>query len=202
MATETRPRTEWVVVWDPRGEVPEGTILRGDEKGRRLDALARNGVVLLPIDASLVALGGALGGWFKRCYGEGVEVSGMRGTRVVPVALHVEPDREFVHFAVRLVPPAGKAHAPGTARGQFRLVSDTSGSTQGMTGGLSALELPGQAAHTDDLGPADAAGGWTLRRAYRLSCAMRGLFLAQVYGVATGVAVAWVAVSQARVGQT
>ena len=195
-------RTSWVVVGDPTGSTPEGTVLAGDDQGKAIVALERRGVTLLPIDEALLGLG-AVGGWFKRSYGRGVALEGMRGTRVCPLVLAVEPQVEFVHLAVRLVPSLVKVGAEQPApRGQVRLVSDPSGASTGMSGGLSALALDNQAAHTDDLGPPDKAGGWTLKRSYRLSCSMRGLLMMNLYGVASGVAVAWAAVSQARVGQT
>lgn len=193
-------KTQWLVVYDPRRAAPEGSVLEGDEQDKARGALERRGVVLLPVDAALLDLS-ALSGWFKRSFGQGVELSGMRGTRCCPLVLHVEPDREFVHLAVRLTPQPLKAGESSTARGQVRLVSDPSGATTGVSGGLSALELPGRTPFNDDLGPPDAAGGWTLRRAYRLSCSMRGAMMMQLYGVAQGVRVAWAAVSQARVGQ-
>ena len=172
---------ERIVVWDPRGRLPEGAIVRASAQ-QALDELG--GVAMLPVEPRLLELG-PIAGYFRRSWGRGERFERMAPRRGCPMAIHAVPGYPYLHWIARLV-SAGAA--PG---GSLRLVPAPSPFAT-MSGGLSAVAEPVTLA---ELGDPDAWGGWTVARAVELSCSSEGLMCVALQGAAERCVVLWSAVS-------
>lgn len=171
-----------VVVWDPSGELPDGSILEGNEvavaKGR--------GVVALPVHTELLARGGAAG-WSKRCYGPGWRYHPTIGGHGSPLLLQVSPGYPMVHWAARLVADRVTSHVSGS----LRLAGDNQ-----IGAGSFGLALEDGPVQVERLGDRDAAGGWTIGGKCRASISSEVAFGLQLYGHLSGARVLWLAASQ------
>lgn len=172
---------ERIVVWDPRGRIPEGSVVRVSAQ-QALDELA--GVASLPVEQRLLELG-PIAGYYRRSWGKGERFERMAARRACPMAIHAVPGYPYLHWAARVVPAGG---APG---GSLRLVPAPSALAT-MTGGLSAVAEP---VTLSELGEPDAWGGWTVSRAVELACSSEGLMCVALQGAAERCVVLWSAVS-------
>jgi hypothetical protein len=170
----------YVVAHDPRHPEAVGAIV---SEPAQLAKSRRAGAVLMPIDPALEHEL-AMGGFVKRNFGpDGVVFNANRGENGCPIALQVRTDRPFIHWA------AGIVQRGPNPQGQLRIWSNT-GSAQVLSAGLAVIASPAQFAK-DDM-PSIITG----------RCRMTGLtdgFLGLgLWGVATGVGVLWLAVTQAH----
>ena len=186
---------EFVIIWDPTGEVAEGTIT-----GFKVAELVRQrGGCILPVAPELTRADGA-GGYVIRKWGAGGQTLGnIQAKLCCPITVLIpEGPWQGLHWAARLRPAPEVADAAATgaavSNGLLRLVADNSRSyTQKC-----ALTPQGENVTGDTLGKTDAAGGWTVRGKGVLSVPMAGHCGFALYGVLPRVLVDWVAVSVVR----
>jgi len=174
-----------IVVEDPTGELPLGTVVDGPMRNTR----AARSAVLMPVDPDRVA--GDVTGYFLRHWGEGWLFDRGAGERGCPMLLHVEPDAKHVYWAAR-VAPAPNVTRP---RGKLKLVTDSGRQQRAMAGGLSAVK---RVEAVEALGPPDAQGGWVIMGRSDLAVSMSGMIALSLYGVCKGLLVQWSAVTQVR----
>jgi hypothetical protein len=172
-----------IVVCDPSGEVREGHVIEGPNNIGRLE---RRRVVMLPYEPGFERE--AVGGYFRRSWGEGWLFDRMAGERGCPMLLHVSPKVPFVYWCARL---ELDGESP---RGNVKLTTDSS-QRQAMSGGLGA-EL--RATALDRLGLPDPDGGWTIGGRSRLGISLGGYLALSLYVVARRARVIYSAVSQCR----
>lgn len=175
--------TKAVVVWDPSGEMPDGSVLEGNEIAGARD----RGVVLLPVHPEVLARGGAAG-WAKRCYGRGWRYPAAVSSPGCPLVLQVTPGYAGIYWAARVIPDAVGA-AP---TGQLRLAGDQAQIGVG-TFGLSLQDGPMQVERS---GVPDKQGGIILAGKCRTSISSDLVFGLQLYGYLANARVLWLAASQ------
>lgn len=171
-----------IVVWDPSGEHPDGTVISGVQRVTQLEA---RGVASLPVDPDRAH--GSVHGYFRRGWGRGWKYSRMVGERGCPMLLFIQPDRLHIYWTARLIPTGDEP------KGILRLTTDTSRQTA-FAGGLSAVDA--RVVSVDQLGEVDRHGGWTVRGRTKLSVAAEGYLALNLYGVGQDFAVLMSAVSQ------
>jgi hypothetical protein len=193
-------QTKRVVVWDPSlgpEWLPDGYVVQGP---RAALALESRGAVLLPADAELLDRPpNGISGWAKRSFGAGLPTgnggASVIGRRFAPVTFWVDRDRgNCLHWAARVVVAPRRSGSADELSGTFRLSADP-GQAGCASGGLGS---EGASVDVAALGPADRWGGWTVAGRQSLASFSGGLFGLSLYGTARGIAIAWVAVSQAR----
>jgi len=172
-----------VVVWDPSGRLPDGSILEDNQI-----AVARGeGVVALPLQKELLRRGGAAG-WSKRSYGRGWQYDATVSGPGCPLLLQVAAGYPLIHWTARLAP-----HEPGAPiAGSLRLSGDT---TQ-IGAGAFGLSLEDGPVQINRLGDADEAGGLIISGKCRIRVASDVAFGLQLYGYLSGARVLWLAASQ------
>lgn len=176
-----------IVVWDPSGAMPEGSIVTD------LPALslAAAGVVMLPVVPRLFESSG-VGGYAKRAWGPGVELSQHMPRLSCPLTMYAAKELRGLHWVARLAPisvaPFPEVH------GQIRLTAD--GNQPGV---LNASFQGGAHVDLKALGPIDARGGWTVGGHGIITPSGDGYTGFALYGVGSGLRVLWAAISQAEV---
>ena len=103
--------------------------------------------------------------------------------------LYTVPDLPLIHGLARVEPIEDAPEHKGT----FRLTSNTGVHGVTLAGGLVADTSPINIA-----GEPGADGGWLVGGACRVNCSLEGFLALSIYGVATGLRVVWLAVTQAR----
>lgn len=170
-----------IVVWDPTGELREGSIVSG---AKGLGVLHGRGVETLPAEPDLISQH-AIGGYFRRAWGDGWVFDKVAATRGCPMILRAVPDRIFLHWVARVEPiRAGEAMS-----GTLRLTTATN-LIGTATGGLMVDS------HPDPLGELDERGGRTIRGRSRINVTEAGYVGLTLYGAVNNASVAWSAVSQ------
>lgn len=176
-----------IVVWDPTGRWPEGTLLEGSSL---LHVEKSRGAVLLPADADLCLGQDAVAGYFRRGWGMGVAWTDRPAQRACSMLLRIVPERPWLHWCARVVP----MHADGPPpRGRLHLVTNT-----GQMGGTAVRVSPMSEPQSLEDSPIDEHGGWTLKGTSQLGMAGEGMLGLALYGAATGCAVLWSAATQTR----
>lgn len=175
------------VVWDPKGDLPIGEVLRTTQDMRRIDLAQRRGVVLLPCDTSQIdnPLSGIP---FVRHWGKGWVFDQPSGRRACPMLNFVKTSMQTIFWAARLVPIDASIAGP---QGILRLVTST-GIIGTINGTIGANAEP---VTTSELGDPDQFGGWTVRGKAIISSTMDGYLATSLYGACTGFRVAWSAAS-------
>ncbi len=188
--------THHVVVHDPRNEYWEGGLVDAETAS----VLRARRVVTLPIEPELVRRS-AIGGYFRRSWGSGWPV----GTKIpkmhCPMVLFVAKGDGLhnLHWAARLVPESAEVTRligeGGHLTGSLQLTGDS-----GQPGTSSGGFLPGPGARVDvsQIGQLDADEGWTVYGTGIMEAPVDEIFACALYGAATGLRVAWAAVSQSR----
>jgi hypothetical protein len=171
----------FVVVWDPDGELPEGKVFVSDQ---RYFAAVRRGVILLP-----VAEGGrnALSPWAKYAFGDGPEANAAIPSYIGRGALWLARGRAAVGWAALLRFPRGEK-----PEGQFRLVGDGSqpplvqAPTQDDPTNRAVLSSPAHEGETHVV----------LQGRTGCQTAMDGAYAFALHGYARGARLSWLALSQ------
>lgn len=176
---------EQIVVWDPKGTVPEGEVIQG--RPNVVSAFERRGGVALPFSSQL-ASHNSVAGYFRRSWGSGVVFDKMIGRRDCPMMLYGMPGFPVFHWAARIMPIDGAKETKGI----FRCVTN-SGQVATMSGGLGSV---GQSIEISEI-PIDRFGGWTIRGSNALNCTLEGYLGLSIYAAALGARVVWSAVTQA-----
>lgn len=185
----------YIVAWDPRGKIPEGSLL---QQGHPKALAAENaGVVLLPCDQDFIMQQGALSGYFRRSWGKGVNIDSSTPRLHCPLALYAPHDARVAWWAARVIPMDTASRITietGRALGGLRLAGD-SGQQVGDAGSI----LPHSSDATDarELEAADALGGWTIG-GRALLARSGGLLAFSLYGQIPGAIVEWAAITVAR----
>lgn len=172
-----------VVVWDPSGKLPDGSILEGNE----IAVSQGKGVLCLPVQADLLARGGAAG-WSKRSYGRGWQYNRQVSAGGCPLVLQVASGYPVIHWLARLLPVPDA----GNISGMLRLAGDTAQIGAGTLG----LSLDHGPVYADGLGAPDEHGGWTIGGRCKASISGDRIFAMQLYGYLSGARVLWLAASQ------
>jgi hypothetical protein len=175
-----------IVVFDPSQIVREGQIISGPERIAQLEA---EGLILLPYEMALHGRRGTRG-YFRRSWGNGWEVEENASTRLCPAQLDVELGYPVLFWVACVVPTSE------FPTGQFRILNDTSQGVQ-LAATLSAGDqLLVKLGHDHPHPQAD--GGWIIGGRLRLQIANPGIVPLSLYGLGRGLAVRWLAVSQAK----
>jgi hypothetical protein len=177
----------FIMVWDPTGEIPDGTLLAAQAASQK----AAQGCVLLATDTS-VHSDQAFGAFAKRSWGPGFPSEDLPGMRYfAPLAMYGEPIHTKLSWAARLrqVQPSDVSGAPIGMGGQCALNPFTAQRGSGHLA-FAANEMPQQMSH---LGPPDAWGGWTLKGSANVTISGGGFYAFALAGAVTGVRVMWVA---------
>lgn len=173
------PINPHVVLWDPRGELPEGSVFDGarvnDHQGR--------GVVMLPVNLQLLKTS-ACGGYVKRSFGQGWQYDPLRASKGPALFFFAVPQQD-IHWKARLQANGEQVN------GALRIAPDTAQPGASVVGmhGMSAVSLA-------DLGPPDEHGGWTIGGRVGFMAADACYLGLMLYGAATGVRVMWFAAGQ------
>lgn len=183
-----------VVVWDPEGEFWEGGIV-SSQVATILGSEPRRAVCLPTMPDHFRWAGCA--GFAKRSWGAGLSLDARAPTQVAPLTLYMHPDVRGLSWAARLVPRPGAARG-GRAEGMVRFVSD-SGQRTPMRAGYQEIGEKPILFRDFDLSSPDEHGGWTIRGAGLSSVGPEGFYGFSLYGMAPGLAVAWVAASVAPI---
>jgi hypothetical protein len=171
-----------VVVFDPSGELPEGSVLSNPA---HLAAAHAKGMVTLPVDEDLLP-GRSIDpsdGYSVRYWGAGWSFDKGAGERGCPMLLRCLPQRPFIHWVASVAP------ITDTMRGQIRLVTN-SGNPVYASSGLSPLLTP--ALLDGGKGPNYAN---VIRGLAQVSVSTECLMALNLHAVAKGVRVLWSAVS-------
>lgn len=177
----------WMVVHDPIGKHPIGTVLAVEHM--RATAEFARGVVALPIDRDMLGSPNPVVGYFRRDWGFGVPFNAPGTSRGCPMLLMALPSRYFLHWAARIVP----VERSTPVGGQIRLVASTA-LQLGIGGGISHDDLP----KLNELGPPDDQGGWVIRGRNRISIGQEGFIAFDLYGPVQNARVLWSAVTQSE----
>lgn len=159
-----------------RNQVKEGDVLDGNA----MRVAESKGVVLLPVEPELLQQGGGAG-WVKRSYGRGWMFNPSIAGRGCPLALYFAAQYKRLYWKARLVATGEEI------TGSLRLAMDTGqpgASACGFTPETSPVLMPSDSPIVGGSGVAMLNTDTWL-----------GLML---YGMATGIAVEWFAISQAR----
>lgn len=179
-----------IVVWDPTGSQPVGKHIDGAQQAAVLEK--EHGAVLLPIDSDL-GTNNAVGGYFRKDWGQGWPFLAMKAERGCPMLMYTLPDRPFIHWAMRVIPANGSKDV----RGILRLTTNPAQLGGQKTAGLTQLIDP---VDLSTLGEPDKHGGWTIIGKCRLASNDQGFVGFNVYGTAQDALVVWSAVSQSKQG--
>jgi hypothetical protein len=189
-----------VVVWDPRGEFAEGSIVQGEQAHQ----IQTYGAETLPVMPDLFRHHG-IGGYMRRGWGSGWPLDHSVPKMTCPLSLYIpgnigatqtatEPSRDaLVHWCARLE-PASKLVKSFT--GVFRFASDPSQPCANFCGFAEQWD-PRPIA---ELGPVDAHGGWVLRGRAKFRPTAEGVFAFAFYAAAVDLRVTWAAVSLTATG--
>lgn len=185
-----------VVISDPSGEYWEGGLVT-PELAKVLEARK---VLTLPLEQEFVGRS-ALGGWVKRSWGAGVDLSGALPHMNAPLILYVTKDDGLcdMHWIARLVPKQPNSDVKqffedgGRFSGTLRIAGNT-GQPGCFAGGLSSTSI----FDAKSLGAPDEEGGWTVTGSALLNVGIDCMWAASFYGAIDGMRMAWAALSQAR----
>lgn len=172
----------FVVVYDPDNELPEGKILISDQ---RYYAAVRRGVILLPVAEGSQ---NSLSPWAKFSYGDGQELNSNIPAYAGRGALWLARRRGSVAWAALLRFPAGTK-----PEGQLRLVGDPSQAP------LPQAPVQDESTNRAVLSSPVAAGSdWAILSG-KTGCvtAMDAIFAFALHGYARDSRLAWLAISQA-----
>jgi len=166
-----------IVVHDPRREVPDGQIIRGELEVAKAKS---HGLLLLPVDLDHAADG--LGGYFRRGWGTGWLMNRNSGERACPMALGADPEFGWIYWAAWVV------SSGGDPRGSVRLASDTTvpGVMQAGIGASDAADLGGN------------PEGFAIAGKCQLTAKQRGPIAVSLWGVAKHSLIVVSAVSTTR----
>jgi hypothetical protein len=190
----------WIVVWDPRAEYWEGSLV--DElRARQLEA---HGVALLPCLPELFKLSGCAG-FAKRAWGAGWPLDYAVPRMSAPLTLYLpradDPSTrtragQRLHWKARIVPSddiRGHVVEGRVYEGSLRMATDNAHAST-MHSGFAPQTPP---VDMRALGALDAEGGWTVGGAGTCSPASAGFYGFALYGTAPGFRVVWVAAAVA-----
>ena len=171
-----------IVVHDPAGIVLDGQIISGH---LAVAAAQRAGLVVLPYEGGRD--GEAVGGYFRRAWGEGVKLHRSVGTRLCPMLIHVEPGREWIYWSAIVVPTGPEP------KGVVRLTSDI----PRQFAQAAAISLTGEPAPRIE---ALQRGKpyWAIGGRARLSVSAPGYVALSLHGAGEDIAVTLSAVVQGR----
>lgn len=182
-----------IIVWDPKGEYWEGSLV-DDQKA---SILGHRGVTSLPVDAAFLTRAG-VAGYHKRAWGAGWPLDFISPRMVCPLTMYCLSTMHNLHWAIRLVPdsphvPAAKAGKPFTT-GQLRLAGDGNG-THGHHTTVKSEQPTIEAARLPAL---DEHTGWTIEGVSQVNPSVDGFYGFGLYGTLPGIRVAWAAISLTR----
>lgn len=186
--------TSRVVVWDPKGEFWEGSLV----PVRNEQMLSARGAALLPVEPTLFSRGGNAG-YVRRAWGAGYPLNPGGIPRLhCPITMLVFRDFRFLHWKARLVstPEYDERAKEAEFRpgGMVRFVGD---STRELTHHSHVTPVT-PAIDVRDLGPKDAHGGWTVGGRVQINAGVDGHFGFAIYGAGEGLRVVWVAATQTK----
>ena len=179
--------SNFILVWDPTGELPEGTILASQAAAQK----AAQGCVFLPTDTS-VHMDQALGAFVKRSWGPGLPSDYLPGMKYfAPLALYGEPTHTHFSWAAR-IRPVGPNDVSGAlvGIGGQCACNPMSGQRGGQHLAFAPNEMP---VPLVTLGAPDSHGGWTLRGTANVNLAGAGFYAFALAGAVSGVRVMWMA---------
>ena len=172
----------YAVCHDPTHQFAAGALVAPEEAA----LLAARGVGVLPVDAALVSYGGAVDGFFMRCWGSGWPLDSAAPRMLCPMLIGVSEESTELHWRALLVPMQDEL-PPWS--GLLRVSYDTR--QPGLPAGLTATDS-GVAELPNEQQP---GGGWLVGGRLRLSVGGRGNVPLALYGGSPGYAVAWAALS-------
>ncbi len=181
------PVKHHIVVWDPKGEFWEGSVVEASYA----PSLRARGCALLPCSPDLFRRGA---GYAKRSWGAGFPLDRASPKMHAPLSLLIFRDHNTVHWTARLLSDGkfdeaakDKSFRPG---GSLRFVGDGREATHHM---MLSPETP--PIDVRELGEKDAFGGWTVSGRARMNPQLDGHFGFALYGMGEGLRVAWVAMT-------
>jgi hypothetical protein len=178
-----------IVVWDPKGEYWEGSLV--DEARAR--QLSLRDAVVLPTNAALHAVSG-VGGYAKRAWGSGWPLDFAAPKNFCPLTLFVPAgDGTTLYWAARLMPMSPGARP---LDGSIRIAAD---STQHNPYRLGLIQdgVHKASVETRELKDVDAQGGWCVGGRVKARAPMEAHYPLSLHGAMPGARVVWVAVSLA-----
>jgi len=171
-----------IVVHDPDGTYPAGTLLDGKTGA----VAAKHKVVVLPADPNRINT--AFGGFFYRPWGWGWQFDRMIASRGCPMLVGTDPAYTWMYWAAACVP----IRKGEPMHGQIRLTTD--GSAGAISGGLALDQLPPKFELIEY--PIGAEHhGFIISGRCQMSVSMAGQIGLSLWGVARNVGVLWSAVS-------
>lgn len=179
----------FIVVDDPSGNWWEGSLVEDEARMRVLEG---EGISLLPVMPMLMRQSG-VGGFFKRAWGSGIDLSNQNPQVIAPMILYVDPLVTTINWLVRLMPDP-KIQGIRKFNGILRLMHDP-GQPHAPIGGLSGARTK---VELTELPAPDARGGWTIRGEYDIRPHAAGHIGLAIFGTAPGLRVIWSAVSASR----
>jgi hypothetical protein len=176
----------YLVLEDPKAEYWEGALV--DSKGMR--ELEERGAITIPTVPEL-STRNAVAGFMKRSWGSGWKLPDVIPNRICPTILFTVPNLHVIHWRAKLVREPNAAHVNGTVR-----LTGDSAQIQASIGGM------GQSSQNFvDLAKLNGADdpeseGWFIGGQAPIAAQLEGYMGICLYGMGTGIRVAWLAVSQ------
>lgn len=184
-----------IVVWDPKNEYWEGSLV-----STRLEPMLNaRGACVMPVVPELFRLGGNAG-FVKRAWGAGFPFEPGIPRMHCPVTALVLKDYPMLHWRARLLSSPEFDAQMGSPEfrpgGSIRLVGD---GTRELTH-HAHLHPHTPSIDVRELGPKDTNNGWTVGGRASVGAAINGHYGFSIYGAAEGIRVAWLAVTFTKDG--
>jgi hypothetical protein len=170
-----------IVCEDARGELPIGEIVSGDVKTH---TLRTKGVAALPYDDQLHRAG--CSAYVQRHWGEGWLYDGNVGERGCPIVFQTSPNCRFLYWAARVK----RNRVDGPFSLKARLVTTNANQLGSLGKGVKQVVYCERAPELDDNGRAVIYGK------VEFNTYQEGLLFLDLYAVASGVLIEWLAVTQ------
>lgn len=185
----------YVVVEDRSGEWWEGSLVDGT-RARQLEA---RGVVLLPTIPDLFRVSG-VGAYHKRAWGAGLKLDRMTPRHVSPMTIYCSKEFTALHWRARLIPEPDlleKLNGEGevvSPDGFLRIIYDPSQPLPYKLGLMSNEMVDARSLTKNQL----KDGGFDIGGVAKINAPGDAHYGVALYGMMSGLRVAWSAVSQAK----
>lgn len=163
----------------PEGEVVSAQVAKTEE---------RRGCILLPYEPQMLR-SSAIGGYFMRRWGSGYDFPTVP-SYVAPMTIFLRQELRNLHWAARLMPMEGVENSAG------RIMLAQDNSRDGRVGGIASHTIQTFNIAEVVARPKDALGGWVIRDSSIVSTTSDGPCALALYGIALGLRVSWVAITQ------
>lgn len=173
----------YVLVHDPKGLLPDGDIFTDAQA--RAHPRKSEGLVFIPVDPMLYKQSG-VGGYQKRVWGSGFELSDAMPKMHAPLMLFGTPEHKKLTWRARIV----KKVPNPTMNGQLRIAGDRGQPTPHYAGVSQE-----NAIMMSLLGAPNDGDGWIVGGEARVSITLEGHHGFALYGAGGGLRVAWAAAS-------